>query len=98
VVPNSNEGEFRRRYGPGGPWVALFRQDPAYIETLLLKDRSGPGRYVTVDRWRSAEAFRSFRERYAAQFEAIDRACEALTSRETDLGSFAEIDDESPVE
>lgn len=52
-VSASTEAEFRRHYGPNGSWVELFRQDPAYIETLLLKDISVPGRYLTIDRWQS---------------------------------------------
>lgn len=94
-VPPTAEAEFRRHYGPDGSWVRLFRKDPAYLETLLLNDRSTPGRYVTVDRWKSAEAYRSFRDRFAEEYAALDRLCEALTSRESDLGSFTEVENES---
>src|SRR5262245_2421788 len=87
-VPAPAEAEFQRHYGLRGSWVELFRRDPAFIETLLLQDPARPGRYVTIDRWHSAEAYRSFRQRFSAQYEALDRACEALTRRETDLGSF----------
>jgi hypothetical protein len=88
------ESEFRRHYGPDGSWARLFRQDPAYIETLLLNDRSTRGRYLTVDRWKTAEAYRSFRERFAEDYAALDRLCEALTGQEADLGSFMELDSE----
>ena len=90
-VLSSAEAEFQRHYGPKGTWVALFRKDPAYIETLLLKDASRPGHYVTIDRWRSVDAYHSFRERFAKQYEALDRLCEALTVRETNLGLFSEF-------
>jgi heme-degrading monooxygenase HmoA len=49
------------------------------------------GRYVTIDRWESAAAFDAFRRRYAREFEALDRDCEALTTDERPLGSFTEI-------
>ncbi len=47
------ETEFVRHYGPAVTWAQLFRQSPDYIETLLLKDNQVPGRYLTLDRWRS---------------------------------------------
>jgi quinol monooxygenase YgiN len=92
-VPAVTEAEFRRHYGPGGSWVALFRNDPTFIETLLLQDPSRAGRYVTVDRWRSAEAYRLFRQHFTEQYQALDRICEGLTHKETNLGSFVIVDD-----
>lgn len=87
-VSASTEAEFRRQYGPNGAWVQLFRQDPAYIETLLLRDASVPGRYLTIDRWRSIGAYQSFRERNSKQYNALGKACEKLTTREACLGTF----------
>jgi quinol monooxygenase YgiN len=92
-VPAAAEVEFRRHYGPGGSWVALFRNDPAFIETLLLHDPARQGRYVTIDRWQSAEAYNLFRQTFSEQYRALDQACERLTSQETNLGSFRVVDD-----
>ena len=92
-VPAATASEFRRHYGPGGSWVTLFRSDSAFIETLLLHDPSRQGRYVTIDRWQSAEAYRLFRQNFSAQYQAIDRICEGLTNRETNLGSFLIVDE-----
>ncbi|HSI58280.1 MAG TPA: DUF4440 domain-containing protein [Ideonella sp.] len=90
-VPPDAQAEFQRHYGPQGSWAQLFRQDPAYLETLLLQDLARPGRYLTLDRWQSATAYRSFRERFAAPYRALDQACERLTRREADLGAFSEL-------
>ncbi|CAG1772803.1 hypothetical protein BAC2_03057 [uncultured bacterium] len=90
-VPAAMDAEFQRHYGPGGSWAALFRRDPAYIETILLADASTPGHYLTIDRWQSERAYRSFRERFAQQYEALDKVCERLTRRESSLGSFFEV-------
>jgi mannose-6-phosphate isomerase-like protein (cupin superfamily) len=87
-VPAAANDEFLGHYGPNGSWAALFRQDPAYIDTQLLQDAARPGRYLTVDRWRSAQAYHDFRDRFAGQYEALDRVCGKLTSRETNLGAF----------
>jgi hypothetical protein len=71
----------------------LFRNDPAFVETLLIHDPSRHGRYLTIDRWQSAEAYLSFRETHREQYQALDQICEGFTSRETNLGSFLVVDD-----
>lgn len=88
-VRPERQAEFERHYGPEGSWVALFRQAPGYLETLLLQDRSNPLRYVTVDRWQSIEAYRAFRVQFARQHEELDRLCQTLTVSETPLGEFS---------
>lgn len=85
------EEEFRREYGPGGSWVALFRRHPGYLDTLLLHDATRPGRYLTIDRWTSAAAYAAFRARAAAEYDALDRACERLTRGERSLGVFSQL-------
>jgi len=94
-VPQAAEAEFRRHYGPGGSWVALFRNDPAFVETLLLHDPARRGRYVTIDRWRSADAYRLFRQTFSEQYHSLDQICEGLTNKETNLGSFLLVDDDA---
>lgn len=80
--------EFEAAYGVDGEWVRLFRRDPDYLGTELLRDRHTPGRYLTVDRWRSAAACHAFRERHAAEMQAIDARGAALTTAERPLGEF----------
>jgi heme-degrading monooxygenase HmoA len=89
-VTAAMETEFLRSYGPEGEWVALFRQHPGYLDTRLLRDAKRPGRYLTVDRWRSEASYREFRESHAAQYAALDRSCEALTQAEQSLGEYLE--------
>jgi len=80
--------EFQAAYGPDGDWARLFRSDPEYIRTCLLADRENPARFVTIDFWSSYDAWRSFRERFAGQFEALDRIFEQFTMKEVQIGSF----------
>jgi heme-degrading monooxygenase HmoA len=54
----------------------------------LLKDAYVPGGYVTIDRWASEEAFRAFRKDNDSAYEALDRACDELTSREMRIGAY----------
>ena len=78
---------FERAYGPEGEWVRLFRQDARYRGTRLLRDAGRERVYVTLDEWESREAYETFRERWAAEYGEIDRKCEGLTLRETEVTS-----------
>ena len=88
VVPESTRSRFEQVYGPAGAWAQLFLRDPAYLGTELLHDLQTPGRYLTLDRWASEAAYQAFRGRFCDAYAALDRECEALTERETRVGSF----------
>src|ERR1022692_1297875 len=79
---------FEAAYGSQGKWATLFARSTDYLGTELLKDAYVPGRYVTIDRWTSEDAFRAFRAQYDQDYEAIDRACDSLTAAETRIGAF----------
>jgi heme-degrading monooxygenase HmoA len=91
VIRPDAEAEFLRHYGPEGTWVQLFRSAPGYLDTRLLRDNGAPHRFVTVDRWTSSEAYRAFRSLFSARYEALDRACAALTLSEKAIGGFEEV-------
>ena len=79
---------FEAAYGPDGTWAQLFRSSPDYQGTELLRDAYGSGSYLTIDRWTSEQAFRAFRKNHDAEYEKLDRQCDALTSRETRVGAY----------
>jgi heme-degrading monooxygenase HmoA len=79
---------FESAYGAAGTWAVLFGRSPEYLGTELLKDAYVPGRYITIDRWSSEEAFRAFRAEPDPDYEAIDRACDSITAAETRIGAF----------
>lgn len=80
--------DFEAAYGPDGDWAQLFRKSPEYLGTELLRDVYISGSYLTIDRWKSEEAFRAFRRENDAAYEELDRACDALTSRESRVGAY----------
>lgn len=86
--------EFERRYAVDGDWARLFAQGEGYLGTRLLRDPLEPGVYATIDRWRSDADFQAFLARFGAQYAALDRACDALTSEETDLGQYEDAGQE----
>jgi heme-degrading monooxygenase HmoA len=79
---------FEASYGPEGAWAQLFRTSPNYLGTELLRDAYIPGSYLTIDRWASEEDFRAFRKQHDQDYEALDRNCDSLTSRETRIGAY----------
>ena len=89
VKPGCEE-RFQLVYGADGEWVRLFRGDPSFIETRLLKDPAAVNKFVTVDFWTSREAYESFKELNHAAYVAIDKRCEGLTVSERCLGNFEE--------
>jgi heme-degrading monooxygenase HmoA len=82
------EGEFEAAYGPDGAWAALFSRAPGYLGTELLRDAADPGRYLTVDRWETLEAYEAFRSTFEAEYRTLDEQCEGLTDAETLVGRF----------
>ena len=85
------EAEFEWAYGPSGAWVKLFSGDPAYSGTRLVRDEKQTRRYLTVDSWAGSAEYEAFRKQHEADYEAIDRECEGLTERETEIGRFQEV-------
>lgn len=83
-------GQFEREYAPSGSWAQLFARASGYLGTALLRDLAAPGRYITIDRWRSESDYSAFRAQFAPQYAELDRRCEGLTERETSLGAFSE--------
>jgi heme-degrading monooxygenase HmoA len=79
---------FEAAYSADGAWAQLFRISPSYLGTELLRDAYISGAYLTIDRWASEDAFRSFRKDHDQEYEALDRQCDTLTSRETRIGAF----------
>ncbi|MGH9321788.1 MAG: hypothetical protein ACRD21_11320 [Vicinamibacteria bacterium] len=88
TVRSESLGEFEWSYGPEGEWVQLFRRDPQYVRSLLLKDREEPARFVSIDFWTSRGACQAFRERFRSEYEALDARFEALTLQERHVGDF----------
>jgi len=79
---------FEAAYGPEGSWASLFRTSPNYLGTELLRDAYIAGNYLTIDRWASEADFRAFRKQHDQDYEVLDRACDALTSKETRIGAY----------
>ena len=87
-VKPGNEEMFESVYGPHGAWAGLFRRDPNYRETRLLRDCVRERCYVTLDAWETKKAYERFKAEQRQEYEALDLRCESLTLREQWLGEF----------
>jgi hypothetical protein len=92
VKPGS-EDRFQVVYGADGPWVRLFRRDPRYSQTLLLRDPARPLFFFTLDFWESEEAYDEFLFNNKSTYEALDRATEGLTEAERLVGRYGQSPD-----
>jgi heme-degrading monooxygenase HmoA len=76
------ESAFESAYRADGDWNRLFRQAPGYRSTELLRIPGEPRHYLTIDRWESERDWQDFRQRFAAEYQALDRRCEQWTDCE----------------
>jgi quinol monooxygenase YgiN len=91
TVSAKHREEFERAYGSEGVWAELFRKDPAYLQTILIRDDENQQRFVTIDVWEDRNSYASFKERFALEYKKIDQKCETLTQAERHVGAFERI-------
>jgi heme-degrading monooxygenase HmoA len=80
--------EFAEAYGPSGPWVRFFELAEGYLGTELFRRTVSPPCFLTLDRWATRAAYEAFRRERAAEYTALDTACEGLTVRERFLDAW----------
>jgi len=87
-VRSDKRRAFEKAYGPNGDWARLFGQGEGYIRTELIRDPKTTGRYVTVDFWKSRQAFERFKKQNLAAYKVLDKKCNPLTESEKLIGEF----------
>jgi len=91
TVPQNRLTDFERAYRSEGVWARFFRRDPAYHETILVKDHARSGRYLTIDVWEDKNSYLRFKDRFGDDYQQIDKECERLTSGERQIGIFERL-------
>lgn len=91
TVRAEERSAFENAYKADGVWAQLFRLDPAYRETILIRDSEQSGRYLTIDVWEDRNSYLSFKERFAGDYRKIDEDCEKLTLSEHLIGIFEDV-------
>lgn len=91
IVEPDQRDAFESAYAGDGAWARLFRADPAYRETILIKDNADSRRYMTIDVWEDKDSYLRFKDRFASDYQTIDKECEKLTSAERHIGIFERL-------
>lgn len=86
-VPEGSEAAFEALYGAGGAWVKLFGEHAGYLDTQLLLGEQ-PRRYLTIDRWTSAQACADFLDAAKVGYAQVGRLGDALTRSERCIGRY----------
>jgi heme-degrading monooxygenase HmoA len=90
-VRSRKRREFEQAYGTKGVWARFFRSGKGYIQTELIRSIGTPGRYLTLDLWTSSQAYQRFKKENRVEYRVLDKRCESLTERETEVGGFKSI-------
>jgi len=88
VVKPDRIEDFESFYRADGDWAELFRGDPGFVSTTLMRDLRDPHRYMVADRWTDEALYEEFKRTHAAEYDALDRRCRRMLERETELGRF----------
>jgi len=80
--------QFLNAYAPDGEWASLFKKCPGYLRTELRRDLHNPQRFITIDYWQSHADYLNMKEMIAAEYELLDKQCEAYTLSENHVGIF----------
>lgn len=77
---------FEAVYGADGEWARYFRGADGYVATELW--RGVDGRYLVIDRWRSAADYDAFLLAHVDEYRRRNRAAAALYRSEQVVGRF----------
>lgn len=91
-VKHNHLADFKQAYRPGGDWERLFQRAEGFIGTELLRDRDDRTRFLTIDKWTSRDHYERFREKFDADYVAIDARTEMFTDAEDRIGVFETIE------
>ena len=85
-VDSAGAAAFEAVYGGDGEWARYFARAEGYLGTEML--RGADGRYLVIDRWRSAADYDAFLSANADEYGSRNQAAMRLWLRERALGRF----------
>ena len=80
--------EFEEIYSATGAWAELFQNSKDYLGTELLSDVKNSLRYLTIDRWTSAQEYASFLAEWKNEYEELDAQCDKFAEKESLVGKW----------
>ena len=94
-VKADRSNEFEKIYKSNGVWAELFRKGSGFMSTELLHDEMHSQKYITIDRWDSAECYEAFHSQFKKEYETLDAQCQGLTEQESLLGKWETVNYET---
>jgi hypothetical protein len=79
---------FEEVYSATGAWAKLFQKSKDYLGTELLCDVENSLRYLTIDRWTSAQEYASFLAEWKNEYEDLDAQCDPFAEKESLVGKW----------
>jgi heme-degrading monooxygenase HmoA len=92
TVRPEHQPVFLKYYEAKGEWANFFRQADDYIATELLAMDSDELIFMTIDRWKTQQAYRQFINDHSERYHELDRLCEELTTQEKLIGQYFTVD------
>jgi heme-degrading monooxygenase HmoA len=84
-VPGDRTRAFTTAYAANGAWGDLFGRAAGFLGTELYRDAARPERFLTIDRWRDEQDWRSFLNAFGPAYESLDVRLEGLATTERSL-------------
>lgn len=84
-VPGDRVAAFITAYAADGAWGELFGRAAGFLGTELYRDAARTDRFLTIDRWRNEEDWRSFFHAFGPAYESLDAQLESLAVAERSL-------------
>ena len=84
-VTSDRAAAFTAAYAAEGAWAELFARADGFLGTELYRDAARADRFLTIDRWRNEEDWRSFLQAFATAYDALDAQLEGLAATEQSL-------------
>ena len=84
-VPDDRAAAFTTAYAADGAWAELFGRAAGFLGTELYRDDVRGEVFLTIDRRRNEEDWRSFLRTFGEAYEALDAQLEGLAASERSL-------------
>ena len=79
---------FLKIYDSSGEWAQLFVKSPNFIKTELFYETNAIQFFITVDHWKSKNAYQEFYKKYKKEIDRLDALGNQMTIREERIGEF----------
>ena len=81
-VAGDRAAAFTMAYAADGAWGQLFGRAAGFLGTELYRNAARADRFLTIDRWRNEEGWRSILHAFGPAYDSLDAQLEGLAGAE----------------